>query len=156
MKIWWLIGFFCIMSTTWSQTRKGPFDLTRKEGLYYEEVDFRGKRLFTGIFEMKYYEPYRNVAMYERDYVDGVLDGSVRGYYPSGNLFSVLMVQKGVAQGEFKSYYDNKQIKAEVLYVSGRKEGEYKEYYPNGSIKMIRNYKNGDPVGEDKFFKEKK
>lgn len=156
MKIWWFIGFFCIINTTSSQTRKGVWGLIRIEGLFYEDIGFGGKKLFTGISEAKYYEPYNNVVMYEKDYVDGVLNGGIRGYYPSGNLFSVLHVKGGVAQGEFKSYYDNKQIKAEVLYVNGRKEGEYKEYYPSGHVKSISKYKDGEMVGVPKLYDDKK
>lgn len=98
-------------------------------------------------------------------FLDDVVVGSVRSYYPNGNINEILTVRDldknyfiGELGGRFGShklfqrlkitgsvecYYDNGQLEYQIHYSKGLLDGKTVGYYPNGNMKFKATYIKG-------------
>ncbi len=115
----------------------------------------------------------------EVSFVNGMIQGMVREFYPSGNVKSEGIFIDNLPNGIHKSYFDNGKVFSEYNYVNGSKEGIqkffdsdgnlvmqanyknnlmdglYQEFFPNGKVETEGKYKEGRKVGIWKTFDEK-
>lgn len=82
------------------------------------------------------------------NYVDNILNGSCKKYYPNGNIFEESNYINGKKSGLFIIYNDYGEVETLGNYVNGNKEGKWIEQegegeYLNGKKEGIWNLKNG-------------
>lgn len=77
---------------------------------------------------------------------------SVRYYFESGKVSSVIFYLNGVREGVAKFYYEDGTLKEERGYINDKVEGLVKTYYPNGSLKEMYNVENGKRLGPASYF----
>ena len=73
---------------------------------------------------------------FNKDYVDGVLHGTEKSYYQSGNIRSVGHFKRGVLEGIVTGYYEDGSIQVRAIYDNGVKQGRVIHYYPNGNKQL--------------------
>lgn len=83
---------------------------------------------------------------YERNYVNGKLDGINKEYDHKGRLILDWSYNDGSLDGVSKRYYKSGELMEELSYSNGKKEGESRGYYENGSLRFIETYENGDLI----------
>lgn len=83
------------------------------------------------------------VLVSRKNYVNGLLDGVYRAYYPSGVLEEEATYLRGNLSGIVKYFYESGVVRSSVTYVGGKKYGIYSEYYPSGALKE-KEYYDGD------------
>lgn len=103
-------------------TARGPFKV------YYED----GKLLQEGHFEK------------------GLLEDTVRTWYPDGTLKDITLFQNGVPNGLALAYNSEGTLIKSVPFAGGRISGELKEFFETGTIKIRQFYQNGNQEGD--FF----
>ena len=80
---------------------------------------------------------------FNKDYVDGVLHGTEKSYYQSGNIRSVGHFKRGVLEGIVTGYYEDGSIQVRAIYDNGVKQGRVIHYYPNGT-KQVESFYTDD------------
>jgi len=105
-------------------------------------------------FKKEYYEDGSIKAIMAVN-EEGILDGEVRQFYPSGKIINKTFFRDGIRIGKNIVYYENTNIKIEENYNSnGRLEGEFKEYFEDGSLKKVGQYNDGNKYGLWKEFRK--
>lgn len=77
---------------------------------------------------------------------------TVKTYYESGSIKSVIPYLNGVREGETVFYYEDGTVKEERNYLNDKVEGLVKLYHPNGNMKEVYNIENGKRHGPATFF----
>ncbi|HUD01517.1 MAG TPA: toxin-antitoxin system YwqK family antitoxin, partial [Rhabdochlamydiaceae bacterium] len=109
----------------------------------------------------------RNNVEKVANYADGVLDGEMRLFYPTGQVKATCQFKKGKRHGaalvyhleggkaeeaqyeedkivgDFVKYYAKGGKAALVSYAAGMPHGKGTEWYENGALKALRHYENG-------------
>ncbi len=91
---------------------------------------------------------------FERNYKDGIRDGSYKQYFENGQLEMEGNYKDGKDNGLFKQYNENGQLKMEGNYKDGIKDGFFVGYFENGQLEFERNYKDGEKDGLYKQYYE--
>ncbi len=105
-------------------------------------------------------------------YVEGLINGSVFGYYPSGDKKFEVSFDNGILDGQVKFYSADGELKENCQFIKnlrtghcqvfanngialldenyseGRRVKKWQENYEDGSIRKIANYSNGNLDGE--------
>lgn len=81
-------------------------------------------------------------------YRHGVLNGTRKSYYPSGQKFNELHFVDGVAQGSDTTWFENGTLAAVTDVVDGRPHGRSVMYFPNGRKCTETMYVLGKPHGQ--------
>lgn len=136
--------------------------------MFYYEVNEKGKP--HGVYKL--YD--ENEKLIETGFLEkeGIRSGTVKTFYPTGELKSKLPYFHGKIVGSFKKYYksgkvqeiseqnirgihgrskifyENGRVKEEFTYVNGKEEGIGTTYYENGKIESKQSYKHGKKHGE--------
>jgi antitoxin component YwqK of YwqJK toxin-antitoxin module len=82
------------------------------------------------------------------------ISSTLKSFYKSGELFSVVPVVGGRENGVEKIYYKSGELMFETPYRDGKADGVKKGYYKNGRIKSLSVYKEGVENGVRKIFYE--
>lgn len=108
-------------------------------------------------YEAKYYyknEPFTGVAYeYHSDdtvaseahYVNGYVDGTLKGWYPSGHIRYEYNLKQGAAHGLARDWYENGQLSREALGELGITVHE-KKWNEKGELEMEFELKESDPL----------
>ena len=106
----------------------------------------------------------------EMYYVNNVLQGEVREFYPSGELKRLVNFEDGKEAGMAYEYdkegtiiteevYDDGFLKEREQYnrydENGKKTGTWREFYPDGTLKRVTNFKDGEKKGLYKEYNKK-
>jgi antitoxin component YwqK of YwqJK toxin-antitoxin module len=91
---------------------------------------------------------------FNKDYVDGVLHGTEKSYYQSGNIRSIGYFKRGVLEGIVTGYYKDGSVQVVGHFSNGIKDGGVLYYYPNGSKQVEMFYDNGKLQGAVKTWYE--
>lgn len=126
--------------------QKGEFEFV---GFYPE-----GKKKFEGVYTSegkkglwKYYDSFGNLSSEENFNKNGLLDGSVKAYYPSGQLKSVSNYKDNTLNGMYATYHSNGKLKTEGWYVDGKTEGYVYSYYIDGTLEQKEYYLQDELTG---------
>ena len=102
---------------------------------------------YTGNLDVLNNDWGKDAVEINRDYVDGIIQGTEKSYYQSGKLKSVGFFSKGRLEGFVTAYYEDGSVEAKVLYKNGLKEGRALFYYPNGNKQVEQFYVNNELDG---------
>ena len=69
--------------------------------------------------------------------------GTIRVYYPNGNIEMIAHFKNGVKHGASKYYYPNSKLITEETYLNGKLTGKRVKYFQEGTINTIEYFKNG-------------
>ncbi len=86
------------------------------------------------------------------NYVNDMLEGEYKQYYPDGQLSMVHNYVNNKINGVSIHYFRSGQVATRSHRINNSLEGETIIYYDNGLPKTICNYKNGDLDGEFKYY----
>lgn len=129
----------------------GISKLYNDEGALIEEKNFEKGEL-QGIYQSfhKIGAPYKD---YELTYQKDKVEGSLKRYYASGELFDQAVYKEGKIIGEENLYYQNKEKRATYNYgADGQYQGVYTTYYNNGKIYELGNTLEGYYHGDWKIY----
>ncbi len=113
---------------------------------------------------------WRDGAMVDINYVEGVPEGDVLRRYPSGGtergsyeagkkhgewvrkdqnggLVREMSYNYGKKSGPYRLYHPNTQLREEGQYLNGKKHGQWKTWHPSGQLQSEAWYACGTPVG---------
>ena len=98
-----------------------------------------------GTFEYQYPRRTKDTIVYEpRMYThhNGVANGIIKYYYPTGQIEKIEEYDKGILNGKFYSYYRNGQVKEEREYKLNCPIGTWQVWHENGQLASIFQYEN--------------
>ena len=84
-------------------------------------------------------------------FINGIKEGTARGYYPSGELFNESIYIRNRRQGEYKEYHKNGKIAVKGHYKHDNEHGDWIHYRKNGKPEKTVTYKYGKKVSEKKL-----
>lgn len=147
-------------------------DGTDEHLMFYYEINEKGKPC--GVYKL--YD--ENEKLIETGFLEkeGIRSGTVKTFYPTGELESKVPYFHGKIAGSFiryyksgkiqeiseqntkeihgksKIFYENGRVKEEFIYVNGKEEGVGITYYENGKIESKQPYKHGKKHGETIWY----
>ena len=90
---------------------------------------------------------------FEGTFIDGVPDGTTKQFFKNGVLKSMFNCKMGVKNGVHKYYYESGKIKGEEFFKNDKREGPFKTFYENGHPKSKGKFKNDQEIlSETKCF----
>ena len=87
---------------------------------------------FTGNLDVINNDWGKDAVEFNKDYVDGILHGTEKVFYRTGQLKSVAKYINGKVEGAAEFYYDDGTLKARIYIENGVNNGRGVSYYPNG------------------------
>jgi antitoxin component YwqK of YwqJK toxin-antitoxin module len=87
-------------------------------------------------------------------YLDGLLSGIGKKWYPNGQLMEERSYSKGTKNGLQTAYWENGAKKFEFVASEDAYEGEFKEWNTEGNLIHLANYENGQESGPQKLWDE--
>jgi len=78
--------------------------------------------------------------------VRGVAEGTMRRWYPNGQLQIEREYKAGRIDGTDREYYEDGTLWKEGRFVADSAEGAWTAYFPNGRAELINNYRHGQLV----------
>ena len=90
----------------------------------------------------------------EEKYMRGEINGTLREFFPSGNLKREVTYLDGKKNGLFRTYYENEQLEQEAVYYDDNIEGTYRSYYEDGTFHQQKDYIQGQLNGIYKAYDE--
>ena len=79
-------------------------------------------------------------------YYHGKIVGSFRAYYKSGKIQEISEQNAKGIHGKSKIFHENGRIREDFTYVNGKEEGVGITYYENGKIESKQPYKHGETI----------
>ena len=80
---------------------------------------------------------------FEKKYLNGVLHGIQKEFFPDGQLRVATLFTNGLENGRHIEYYECGSKKLNANYCEGHLEGLYEEWFPTGQIITRRTYYHG-------------
>ena len=93
-----------------------------------------------------------DVLLKEYEVNNGILSGSYREYYISGNLKLEKFYLNGKLEGVSKSFYEDGSTKEMLTYSNGLLTGERSYYWSNGLLKESNQFERGIMTGQSTYF----
>lgn len=87
-------------------------------------------------------------------FCQGVREGQLRQYYPSGRLYASLGYRHGLREGAHKYYDVEGHLRSLMHFKQGLLDGEMVLFWPNGQKKRELVLVQGQKQGEEKFWDE--
>lgn len=103
----------------------------------------------------KYYSDFDGVLLSTEHYENGVLEGKVINYYPSGEVAEEIPYENGLKEGVWKQYFTDGKLKLKATYVNDLLEGLMLVYYQNGVPEISGMYENNFKHGMWIHFNER-
>lgn len=123
---------------------------------YYDKT---GKEISKSVMQSKVlhlttYLP-NGARVSEKDVTEkGVLNGTLKEYYPNGAIRETTEYVNGTRQGKALTYFINGQKSTEFAYNNGEEDGYYRRYYLNGKVASEGWYQDGALAGDWYFYDE--
>lgn len=89
-----------------------------------------------------YYSDFDGVLLSTENYANGVLEGTVITYYPSGSVAEEIPYKNGLKEGVWKQYFTDGKLKLKATYVNDLLEGLMLVYHQNGVPEISGTYEN--------------
>ena len=93
-----------------------------------------------------------DILLKEYEVDNGMLSGSYREYYISGNLKLEKFYLNGKLEGVSKSFYEDGSTKEMLTYSNGLLTGERSYYWSNGLLKESNQFERGIMTGQSTYF----
>ncbi len=135
------IGVKCIVLLTILMIFACQAEIPRSEavvrnGIIYQKGE---KKPFTGTVIGRGREGYRpQIYHYKKEYIDGILNGETKFWYPNGKLESIELYKNGKINGNMIRYYRNGQMKARIPMRNGMRSGGAGELFWDRNGKLIK------------------
>ena len=78
---------------------------------------------------------------------DGKIDGIVKVYFKSGQIYSTAVYKNGIKNGKTIIFQENGKIESEEIYLDSNLHGFCKYYHENGKLRYTGNYYNNKAEG---------
>ncbi len=105
--------------------------------------------------EWRYYSYYTDSLSLIENYRNGVKEGPVIKFYPSGDTAEVIHFSQGKKEGPWLQYYDGGRLKLTATYQHDRLEGPFIMYWPDGSNMLQGQYHQDVRQGKWYLFDKK-
>jgi uncharacterized protein len=130
-----LILFFMALMILACQAHIPESETVIRQGVVYQKGE---ERPFTGFVAGRGRTDYRTkIYRYEKQYKDGMLNGTCKFWYPNGKLESVEPYKNGQINGIVIRYYDNGQTQARIPISNGARAGSAGEFFWDKNGKLI-------------------
>ena len=93
-----------------------------------------------------------NDTLLSEGYIDGMLTGICRKWYPNHQLMEVRQYIGGQKNGKQTAFWPNGKKRFEFFAKNDAYEGELKEYSENGNLFHLANFVNGQEEGPQKMW----
>ncbi len=128
-----------------------PYNGIEKEKFDGGEAEIPYKNgLVNGMEVVRYDDGTKIEAMLE----NGLLEGEIRIFYPSGKLKTDCKFAKGECITSERTYYEDGSLYLERDCMAGEFTGYLKIYYPNGNLDVMYTIIGGIPSGVSKHYDE--
>ena len=91
-------------------------------------------------------------TLFSENYINGILDGVSKKWYPNGQLMEVRIYKLGQKNGKQVAYFENGKVKFDFTAKLDQYEGELKEWNNDGNLIHFATYKNGQEEGTQKMW----
>ena len=91
----------------------------------------------------------------EEEYVNGMITGFSKVYYPAGGLSEEFEYKNGIRDGRWEQYWLDGKIKLIAAYRAGEKQGLFKTFYNSGQLMITGQYIAGRQDGVWIYYNEK-
>jgi antitoxin component YwqK of YwqJK toxin-antitoxin module len=125
--------------------------------LYYEN----GKKAAEGWYVGRekdsvwtYYSEFDGSVRIREPYREGELQGTVKNYYPSGEVSEEIQWEQNRKEGPWKQYYVDGSLRLESHYENDHLHGPYQVFYPDSTLKVRGTYLNNRSQGTWDFYDE--
>ena len=119
-------------------------EISKINGIFYK---IENKDKYTGIIE-EYSIENPSILIARANIKEGLLNGSVEGFYINGKIKFSQQYKEGVLDGKTIGYSEKGTPIYERNFKNGKTEGSYKVYYDNGQLQYEENYTNNKINGE--------
>ncbi|PIB37203.1 hypothetical protein BFP72_18210 [Reichenbachiella sp. 5M10] len=86
-------------------------------------------------------------------YLNGKMEGTMIGYYPSGDTLYTRPYHLGEKHGIHRGYYPNGTLQFRYIFENGFSQGHHQEWYADGSQKMDLHYLDGKERGLQRVWR---
>ena len=101
-----------------------------------------------------YYSEFDGTVRIREPYLEGILEGVARSYYPSGAISEELEWKQNEKNGEWKQFYENGAPRLTGHFEEGKLQGPYEIYYGDGTLKIKGTYVDNRSHGTWSFYDE--
>lgn len=101
-----------------------------------------------------YYSEFDGSVRIREPYLDGVLEGVVRSYYPDGKISEEVTWKQNLKEGPWSQYYQNGVRRLSGHYKNGMLNGSYEVYFSNNIIEIRGTYLDDKSHGTWYFYDE--
>ncbi|RLD31648.1 MAG: hypothetical protein DRI83_12045 [Bacteroidetes bacterium] len=101
-----------------------------------------------------YYSDYDGVLLSTEYYENGLLEGTVINYSPTGAIAEEIPYKAGLKHGEWKRYFTDEKLKLKASYVDDQLEGLMMIYYQKGFVEVSGMYEHGLKNGMWMYYDE--
>lgn len=122
-------------------------------GLLLEEGKMKGKKRIGAWIS---YDRKTKAIVSNEPYVDGLLDGTVKSFYPDGKILKTEEFKVGKKTGGVILYAPNGKIVSKYLYTNDRQDGPFVKYDSNGKKVVEGKYNMGKKVSVWKYYENGK
>jgi len=158
----YLILFILLLFSCKKKDAKTNFEITETPKIYHlktsQDFDLKYDRLFLNHKEYSgfVYELSKNQkdTLSVEGYLNGILNGISKQYYPNGQLMESRHYKKGEKHGKQIAFWENSNKRFEFTAVHDVYEGELKEFSIEGKLFHLATFKNGQEEGTQKMWYE--
>jgi|TARA_B110000196_G_scaffold306499_1_gene305174 antitoxin component YwqK of YwqJK toxin-antitoxin module len=122
--------------------------VTQENGVFYRPIPEKKRSIYLIVDYYKNGNKYREGKAASFAVKNEGFKGYVTYFYSDGSDYKKEKYKNGVLDGSYKEYYPTGELKIDGVYDRGVKERAWKIYYKTGKIKTKGKYRNGEKVGE--------
>lgn len=117
-------------------------------GMFYRIIPPKKRVGFPLVDYYKNGKKYREGKSESMEIEKEFFKGLVTYFYPQGSILKKEKYKAGILDGSYKEYYSTGELRVDGIYDKGFKVGIWKIYYKSGKIKTKGRYRKGEKVGE--------
>jgi antitoxin component YwqK of YwqJK toxin-antitoxin module len=101
-----------------------------------------------------YYSEFDGSVRIREPYLEGMLEGVARSYYPDGKISEEVAWKQNMKEGPWNQYYQNGIRRLSGHYKNGLLNGSYEVYFSNNSIEIRGTYLDNKSHGTWYYYNE--
>lgn len=125
--------------------------------MFYENGDLAAEGWFVNQKKdsvWTYYSDYDGSVRIREPYEEGELHGSVRNYYPDGEVSEEIHWKEDEKSGDWKQYYENGALRLRGSHEEDMLHGDYEVFYPDSTLKIKGVYREDQSHGTWRYYDE--
>jgi len=138
-KYYYESGKIKAVSEMYDQGRRARTKVYHKNGRLMAKGNYLEKKKDSS---WVYYSDYDGVLLSTEFYQNGLLEGIVLNYFPTGSVAEEMPYKAGLKQGEWKRYFTDGKVKLKATYIDDELQGLMLVYHQNSFPEVSGTYKN--------------